>query len=65
MRFQVQNMSCGGCARGVTKAVQSVDPEAGIKIDLHTRFIELRTAKPGTAFVTALEMAGFRTVPTT
>ena len=63
MRFHVQNMSCGGCARGVTRAVQSVDPEAGIEIDLHTRFIDLRTAKPGTGFVTALETAGFTAVP--
>lgn len=63
MRFHIQNMACGGCARGVTTAVQSVDPEAGIEIDLSTRFIDLQSAKPGTAFITALETAGFTAVP--
>ena len=29
MRFHIENMTCGGCARGVTKAIQSVDAEAG------------------------------------
>ena len=43
--------------------VYSVDPEAGIEIDLHTRLIDLRSAKPGTAFVTALDAAGFTAAP--
>ena len=63
MRFHIQNMTCGGCARGVTKAVQSIDPDAGIEIDLDTRFVDLRSAKPGAAFVNALATAGFTAVP--
>ncbi len=26
MQFHIENMTCGGCARSVTKAIQSVDP---------------------------------------
>ncbi|WP_336509768.1 heavy-metal-associated domain-containing protein, partial [Stutzerimonas kunmingensis] len=26
--FHIQNMTCGGCVRGVTRAIQSVDPAA-------------------------------------
>jgi copper chaperone len=63
MRFHIQNMTCGGCARSVTKAVQSVDADAGIKIDLDTRFVDLTSAKPGTVFVNALTTAGFTAVP--
>lgn len=63
MRFHVQNMTCSGCARGVTSAIQSLDPKAWIKIDLDTRFIDLRTATPGPAVVIALETAGFIAVP--
>jgi copper chaperone len=25
MQFQIDNMTCGGCARSVTKAIHSVD----------------------------------------
>ena len=63
MRFHVQNMTCGGCARGVTKAVRSVDPAAGIEIDLDARTVELTTAQPAAALIAALDTAGFQAVP--
>ena len=28
MQFHIENMTCGGCVRSVTKAIQSVDPQA-------------------------------------
>ena len=30
MQFHIENMTCGGCARSVTKAIQSVDPQAEV-----------------------------------
>lgn len=63
MQFHVQNMTCGGCARGVTKAVQTVDPQARIDIDLDARRIDLTTTQPAAAFVAALDVAGFQAVP--
>ena len=63
MRFHVENMTCGGCAQGVTKAVRSVDPDAGINIDLDTRLVDLKSPISQTAFATALATAGFRAVP--
>ena len=32
-RFYIPNMTCGGCARSVTKALLSVDPQARIETD--------------------------------
>jgi copper chaperone CopZ len=37
MKFQIDNMTCGGCARSVTKAIHSVDPHAKVDIDLPRR----------------------------
>jgi len=34
MQFQIDNMTCGGCANSVTKAIHSVDPQAKVEIDL-------------------------------
>jgi len=30
MLLKIENMTCGGCARSVTKAIQSVDPNATV-----------------------------------
>ncbi len=59
MRFHVPNMKCGGCARGVTKAIQGVDPQARIEADPSTHRVTILSDHPGTAFLPALEAAGF------
>lgn len=59
MRFHIQTMTCGGCARGVTRAVQSVDPDAGLEIDLSTRTAQVASGQPRAAFEAALTRAGF------
>ena len=33
MQFHIENMTCGGCVRSVTKAIQSVDPSAEVTAD--------------------------------
>jgi copper chaperone CopZ len=30
MEFHVEGMTCGGCARGVTRAIQAVDAHARV-----------------------------------
>lgn len=59
MRFHIESMTCGGCVRGVTRAIQSVDPEAEVKADPPTRLVEVATTKPEADIVAALEDAGF------
>ena len=46
MQFHIENMSCGGCVRSVTKAIQSVDPIAEVSADLSTRTIDVVTTAP-------------------
>lgn len=59
MQFHIQDMTCGGCVRGVSAAIRSVDPEAEVKADLETRRVEVQTRAPREALVAALTEAGF------
>lgn len=59
MQFHIETMTCGGCARGVTKAIQSVDPEAEVAADPPSRKVEVKTSAPREALAAALTEAGF------
>ncbi|MBA3323992.1 MAG: heavy-metal-associated domain-containing protein [Rhodobacteraceae bacterium] len=58
-RFQVPNMTCGGCAKSVTKAVQSIDPQAKVDIDLPTKCINVESGADESAVVAVLEDVGY------
>lgn len=59
MRFHIENMTCGGCARSVTKAAESVDPRAKISADPVTKKVTIESALPSDAFASALADAGY------
>ncbi|HLV28287.1 MAG TPA: heavy-metal-associated domain-containing protein [Burkholderiaceae bacterium] len=59
MQFHIENMTCGGCVRGVTKAIQAVDPNAQIQADPPTRKLELVTIATREQIEAALNEAGF------
>ncbi len=37
MKLFIENMTCGGCARGVTATIQDIDPNAKVDVDLATK----------------------------
>lgn len=59
MQIHVENMTCGGCVRGVTKAILSIDPAADVKAALETRDVEIETVAQHAQVVAALAAAGF------
>lgn len=59
MQFHIENMTCGGCARSVTKAIQSVDPEAKVQADPASHKVDVISAAPREAVVAALSEAGY------
>lgn len=59
MRFFVDNMTCGGCARGVTKAIQSVDAHAQVIADPPKRSVDVTTSAAREQIEQALILAGF------
>lgn len=64
MRFHIPDMRCGGCARSVTRAIESVDAQARITIDQASREVEVSTDLPRPQIAAALAAAGFPATPT-
>jgi len=59
MHFTIPNMVCGGCARGVTKAIQSVDPDAQVSADPPNHTVDITTSATREQIVAALRAADF------
>ncbi|KPU98702.1 heavy metal transporter [Variovorax paradoxus] len=59
-KFQVAGMSCGHCVNAVQNAVQTVDPEAQVTVDLETGHVDVLSQQPRQDLVAAIENAGYR-----
>lgn len=60
LRFTVPNMACGGCAKGVTRAIQGIDADARIETDTARREVRVSTTKADeAALLAALQSAGY------
>ncbi|HEL5029161.1 TPA: heavy-metal-associated domain-containing protein [Stenotrophomonas maltophilia] len=59
MEFHVEGMTCGGCARSVTKAIELVDPQASVRADPASRRVQVQTSASEAQIVAALTDAGF------
>ncbi len=59
MQFQIDNMACGGCARSVTKAIHTVDPQAKVDIDQNLKRITVEAGADQSAVAAVLEDVGF------
>lgn len=57
--FKVQGMTCGGCARGVTNALQRVDANAVVNIDLASKTVSVNSTADVQQLKQAIERAGF------
>jgi len=59
MQFHIENMTCGGCARSVTKAIEGVDAKAKVNADPVTKKVTIESALPASTFSRALDDAGY------
>lgn len=59
MQFHIENMTCGGCVRSVTKAIQSVDPTAQVSADPATHKVDVVTTAARERLAFVLNDAGF------
>ncbi|WP_134726880.1 heavy-metal-associated domain-containing protein [Paracoccus luteus] len=59
MELRIENMTCGGCAKSVTKAIQSVDPNARIDTNPDARTVTVETTATLAALQQVLEEAGY------
>jgi len=55
----IENMTCGGCARGVTATIQDIDPNAKVDVDLATKIVTVESSESVDKITEALEEDGF------
>ncbi|MHB1124098.1 MAG: heavy-metal-associated domain-containing protein [Ramlibacter sp.] len=60
--FNVQGMTCGHCEKAVTQAVQSLDPQAQVKIDRPAGKVEVQSTQPRDAIAKAIAEEGYAVV---
>lgn len=58
-RFTVPDMTCGGCVKAITTAVQRLDPDASVSTDLATHLVEITSARSAAELAAAIHGAGF------
>lgn len=63
MRFHIENMACGGCAKSVTKAIQSVDSAAKVEASQETRTIDVTSNASVGELIAVLKEAGYPAKP--
>lgn len=59
MELRIEGMTCGGCAKSVTKAIQSIDPNARIETNPAARTVKVETSASQSALKQVLEEAGY------
>ncbi|MCO8045238.1 heavy-metal-associated domain-containing protein [Acinetobacter bohemicus] len=65
MKFRINNMTCGGCARSVTATIKDLDDHATVVIDVESKLVELQSSRSEAEIVAALTEDGFPPVPAT
>ncbi len=58
-KFNVTGMTCGHCVQIVQNALQLVDPEAQVTVDLPTGHVDVVSEQPRQDLRAAIENAGY------
>ena len=58
--FEIQSMTCGGCAGRVARAIKDLDAQAKVEFDMPTRTVRVQTTEDRAAVTAALVDAGYR-----
>lgn len=59
MQFHIDNMTCGGCVRSLTRAIARLDQAAVVEADIASKIVTVTSAKPVSEITAALTEAGF------
>jgi copper chaperone len=57
--FNVQGMSCNHCVKAVTKALQQLDPQAQVQVDLSSQKVEVESTQAREALAKAIADEGY------
>lgn len=59
MEFAIPDMTCGGCANAIARAVTGLDPEAKLDVDVAVKIVKVASSLPPQRVIEAIEAAGF------
>lgn len=59
MELEIPDMSCGGCASAITRAVTGLDSAAKLEVDVPVRIMTVVSTLPSARIIEAIEAAGF------
>ena len=59
MLLKVEKMTCQHCVRSVTGAVQSIDPQAEVSVDLPSQQVRVAAAADAEAVAAAIRAEGY------
>ena len=62
IELDVKNMTCGGCVRAVSGAVNDVDPGAKVQVDLEHGRVQVDGQRSSAELIGALQEAGYPSV---
>ena len=57
--FHVPDMSCGHCKAAIEKALLTVDPDAGVEVDLEARRVKIAGNRSTDELLAAMKSAGY------
>ena len=57
--FKVDGMTCGGCVGAVTRAVQTVDKDAKVEVDLASKTVKVDSNVSPVQIIDVITNAGF------
>ena len=59
IELTVPNMACGACGKTITKAIQSIDPEAEVQTDPKTKRVTVESNASESSVREAIAAAGY------
>jgi copper chaperone len=57
--FKVEGMTCGGCVKSVTRAIQQVDPGCEVAVDLKEKSVKVKSVSSELEIKKTIEEAGY------
>jgi copper chaperone len=59
LELAVPDMSCGGCANAIARAIAGLDPAAAVDIDVSKKIVKVTSTLTSTQLTEAIASAGF------
>ncbi|AYV55303.1 copper chaperone [Leptospira kmetyi] len=59
MEFQVENMTCGSCANVISKAIQTIDPNVQINVDVAKQIVRVESGRSEKELANLIEECGY------